>query len=107
MHEINEQLFEELVCNRLLAHWERGLTVFRNYGPQLSYDVTNVLMHAADQGKSEEVLGVLEVHFRDCLAYQHPDIRGTVKDGFGTNRTQVMFLDLCERVLALKPIDEC
>ncbi len=99
---VSEQQFREVLEKNLGTSWDRALTVFRNYGNKLTYDVTNILMHAADQGKVDEVLGVLEEHYRSHLQYQHPEIRGTVKN-LGVNPTETMFLRICETTLGLKP----
>ena len=70
----------------------------------MEYDVTNVVLHAVDQGKVEEVLGILEEHCQSHLRFQHPDIRGTVSDGLlGVNPTQAMFLRICQQILKLQP----
>ena len=70
----------------------------------MSYDVANVLLHAADQGKVEEILGLLEEHYKTHLQFQHPEIRGTVKDALlGVNPTQDVFLRLCRVNLKLQP----
>ena len=102
MPAINEGKFEQLLRGRLGGHWERALTVFRNCGPNLAYDVTNVLLHAAGGSKVAEVLGILEKHFREHLQFQHPEIRGTVSS-LGVNPTEVMFLGICRDTLGLKP----
>ena len=97
MAKINEQKFRDILQPKLGASWDRALTIFRNCGPNLGYDVTNVLLHAADQGKVDEVLGILEEHYQSHLYYQHPKIRGTVSDRLlGVNPTQAMFLRLCQ-----------
>lgn len=105
MAKINEEQFREALQSRLGAEWERALTTFRNYSPNLGYDVTNVLLQAADQGqeKVEEVLGILEEHYEKYLQCQHPEIRGTVVDRLlGVNRTQEMFLSICKQTLGLQ-----
>ena len=104
MAKINEQQFRDILQSKLGASWERALAVFRNCGPNLGYDVTNVLLHAADQGKVDEVLAIIEDHYRSHLQYQHPKIRGTVGDRLlGVNPTQAMFLRLCQQTLGLQP----
>ena len=103
MAKINEQQFRDILQSKLGASWNRALTAFRNCGPNLGYDVTNVLLHAADQGKVEEVLGTLEEHYQSHLQFQHPEIRGTVGDRLlGVNPTQAMFLRLCQQTLELQ-----
>lgn len=101
---VNEKEFEEYLKTRLGSSWDRALEVFRNYGRNLTFDVTNVLMHAADQEKTEEVLEILERHYKSHLQYQHPEIKGTVRDNLlGTNPTEQMFLRICEYTLKLQP----
>jgi len=103
MAKINEQQFRDILQSKLGASWDRALTVFRNCGPNLGYDVTNVLLHAADQGKVDEVLDILEEHYRSHLRYQHPEIRGTVSDRLlGVNPTQAMFLRIFQHTLGLQ-----
>ncbi|TSC92371.1 MAG: hypothetical protein CEN89_736 [Candidatus Berkelbacteria bacterium Licking1014_7] len=104
MTKIDEQQFRDILQSKLGAAWDRAFTAFRNYGPNLGYDVTNVLLHAADQGKVDEVLGILEEHYQSHLQYQHPEIRGTVGDRLlGVNPTQAMFLRICQQTLGLQP----
>ena len=104
MSKVNEQQFCEIFQSKLGDSWDRALTVFRNYGEILAYDVTNVLLHATDQGKADEVLGILEKHYESHLKFQHPEIRGTVEDSLlGVNPTQNMFLRICQQTLSLQP----
>ena len=104
MAKINEQQFCDILQSKLGVSWDRALTVFRDYGPNLGYDVTSVLLHAADQGKVDEVLGILEEHYRSHLQHQHPEIRGAVGDRLlGVNPTQAMFLRICQQILGFQP----
>ena len=104
MDTISEQQFSDVLQSKLGASWDRELTVFRNCGPNIGYDVTNVLLHATGQGKVDEVLGILEKHYQSHLKFQHPTIRGTVRDRFlGVNPTQAMFLRICQQTLGLQP----
>ena len=102
MATISEQKFSELLKSGLDGSWERALGVFHDYGPNLSYDVTNVLLHAVDQGKVDEVLCILEEHYKNHLQFQHPKIRGTVGNNFGINPTEEMFLGICKKTLGLQ-----
>lgn len=103
MPRIDEQLFQHLLQSKLGDSWDRALTVFRNYGENKSYDVTNVLLHASDKGKVEEVLEILEEHYNSHLQNQHPEIRGLVSDNLlGVNPTEDMFLRLCRHTLDLQ-----
>lgn len=100
---IDEATFKKAFENEELGdNLERALNVFKNYGVNLSYDVTNVLLHAVDKEKVEEVLDILEKHWIDRLQYQHPMIRGLVKTG-KVNPTEIMFEKLCRDTLGLKP----
>ena len=99
---VSEKQFQEVLQQYLDISYDRALAVFRNYGNRLSYDVTNVLLHASDKGKVSEVLEILEEHYKNHLNFQHPRIRGTVADGLGINLTEDMFLRICEKTLGLK-----
>ncbi len=104
MVKINEQQFRDILQSKLGAAWDRALTAFRNCGPNLGYDVTNVLLHATNQGKVDKVLDIIEKHYQSHLQYQHPDIRGTIGDLLlGINPTQAMFIRICQQTLGLKP----
>ena len=89
---------KKILKEKLGSLYKRAEIIFSNYGEKLSFDVANVLMHAADQGeeKVKEVLDLLEKHFD-----KHSDIRGTVYNSVGINETQAMFLNICEKVLGL------
>jgi len=100
---ISEKQFREILETGLENHIDRALTTFNNFGKMLSYDVTNVMPHAVDKKKVEEVLSTLEKHWEEHLQYQHPEIRGTVESMPGVNLTQRMFLDVCTKALALTP----
>jgi len=95
------------LCNGAKMY-KRAERIFLSYGERLSFNVANVLMHAVDQGeeKVKEVLDLLKKHFDKNLAYQHPDVRGTVYNSVGINETQVMFLDICEKTLGLEPMEK-
>ncbi len=95
---ISEDNFVELVGEKLnILQFSRTLDLFRKFGPRLSWDVTNVLLYAAEQDKAQDVLNILENHFKADLSFQHPDARGLNK------RTEIMFHDLCVKTLGLKP----
>lgn len=100
---ITEKQFEKIFNGKLGEHRERALTVFTQYGQLLSWDVVNVLLHAVDKDKIDDVLLELEKHWEEHLQCQHPEIRGTVQDGLlGVNKTKSMFLRVCQDVLELK-----
>lgn len=104
MIEVSEQVFRDVLESRLGEFWERALKVFHNFGPNTAYDVTNVITHAADQGKVEEVIRILEDHYERDLQFQHPEIRGTIEDRLlGVRPTQAMFLRICRDILGLQP----
>ena len=104
--QFNALKVKERLKERLGSLHKRAELIFKNYGEELSFDVANVLMHATDQGKEiiKEVLALLEKHFDEHLIYQHPNIRGTVYNSLGINKTKVMFLDICEKTLGLEPM---
>lgn len=103
MNTISEELFCYILQQKLGKAWERALKLFQNYGEHLSFDVTNVLLHAAEQGKVDEVLQILEKHFQEHLSFQHPDVRGCVYDLlFGVNPTEAMFLRICHDTLGFQ-----
>ena len=101
---VTETQFEGLFKEKLGEHYKRALTIFTQYGKLLSWDVANVLLHAVDKGKVEDVLAELEKHWEKHLQSQHPEIRGTVEDRLlGVNKTRTMFLQICQNVLQLQP----
>jgi len=105
MCSIDPTKFEALIKNKLAQdEFERTLRLFGEYGEALNFDFANVLLHAIDQGpvQIKTVLDTLEEHLKEYLNYQHPDARGTVRDGLGVNPTAEMFLSLCTNVLKLK-----
>ena len=99
MPTVTESEFERFLGKKMGKNWHRALHVFKDYAPNMCWDVTNVLLYAADQGKVVEVLEILEKHFRDHLQREHPDARGRINP----SRTAVMFRSLCETTLGLKP----
>jgi len=101
---VSEEKFRELLQPKLTEAWDRALLVFNNYGPNLSFDVANVLLHASKQDKVDEILKILEEHYETHLQFQHPEIRGTVSDRLlGVNPTKAMFLRICIDNLNLQP----
>ena len=104
LHIITNAQFEDLLKAGLGEHYERALAVFTNYGSILSWDVVNVLLHAIDKKKIEDVFTELEKHWEEHLQYQHPKIRGTVEDKMlGINKTQMIFIHVCKDILQLQP----
>jgi len=101
---VSEENFRELLQPKLTESWDRALLVFNNYGPNLSFDVANVLLHAAGQGNVDEILSLLEEHYEKHLQFQHPEIRGIVKDYLlNVNPTEEMFVRICTVNLKLQP----
>lgn len=99
---VSEQQFQQLLQSKLGDSWECAKTVFQNCGPNLSFDVTNVLLHAVGQDKVDEVLSIIEKHYDEHLYFQHPEIRGTVSDQLlGVNKTQSLFFEIYRDVLKL------
>lgn len=97
--KVDEQEFSEMLQKKLGSHWERALKVFKMYSPNMTYDVTNMMLHAVDKDKVVEVVEILEEHYKKHLNYQHPDACGIINPA----PTRAMFLNLCENVLKLKP----
>lgn len=103
---VTEAQFQGLLQSRLADLYPRALKVFLDYGYLLSFDVTNVLLHASNQRSEKvgQVLQILEEHYEKHLQFQHPEIRGTVEDRLlGVNKTQTLFLRICTDVLGLQP----
>lgn len=100
--KITAEQFEQYVAKKIASQAEAGRArrIFSSYGPATAWDVTNVLMHAIDLGKIDEVLAILEKHFDEHLKFQHPEIRGRVIDG-AVNPTKVMFRSICADTLRL------
>lgn len=109
VEQVSEEVFRELLQEKLEAiteeTWNRALGMFRGYGPSISWDVTNVLLQACDQGlgKVEAVLSELEKFFREELQFQCPIIRGRVISAHGHFLHERVFMDICTRVLNLNP----
>jgi hypothetical protein len=101
--QVSEDIFRDVLGPKLGGEFERAVTVFKNYGHHLGLGVSNVLLHAVEQGNVDEVLKVLEKHYDDHLKYQHPDIRGTVRNDLGVNETKAMFTSLYIDVLGFEP----
>jgi len=100
---VSEDRFRKVLGTKLGQYLDRAVSVLNNFGPKLSYDVANVMLHAVDKGKENEVLTILEKHWEEHLQFQHPNIRGTVESMPGVNQTQQMFIRICEQTLALTP----
>ena len=82
------------------AAWKR-LKTLKDSATAFDWDFANVMLHAVDQGKVDEVLSYLEDYFNDeTLAYQHPDIRGLFKAEAATRRA---FDHVCTVILGLQP----
>lgn len=99
---VTEEQFREILGAKLGQYADRAVSILNNFGPRLSYDVTNVMLHAVDKAKEEEVLAILEKHWEEDLQYQHPEVRGTLERASG-NKTQQTFIKICQETLALTP----
>jgi len=100
---MSSEKFMQLFKEKLGDIFSRAEKVYKNYGTNNSFDVMNVLFHAVDKEKVEEVLDILEKHYEKDLSFQHPDIRGLVQDNLlGVNKTKNMFLSICVDTLGLK-----
>ncbi len=97
--QIKEDEFKEIFRENLGEFYERALAVFQNYGEIFSFDIVNVLLHAIDKDKVDEVLSALEEHWKNHLSFQHPKARGR----FGVERNEKFFLDICIDILGLRP----
>jgi len=100
--KVSERQFRKTLRSKLGTSWDRALFIFRNCGPNLAYDVSNVLIEAVAEGRVEQVLDILEEHYRNHLRYQDPKIRGIVGEGFGINPTQTMFLRIYRKTLGFR-----
>ena len=103
MPRVSEEDFQEILQAKLGSDWERASKVFREFGANRAIDVVNVLLHAVDKNKVDEVLGILEEHYQKHLQFQHPEIRGAVSNDLGINETEKMFLGICKVTLGLQP----
>jgi hypothetical protein len=101
--EVSKERFCEELQSKLDGEYGRAFDLFTKCGRNLSFDVTNMLLHAADQGKVSEVLDIIEKQYETNLQFQHPDIRGRVRNWAGMNLTEVAFRKIYEEVLRLKP----
>ncbi len=102
---VSADQFRKILSAKRAEHVDRAVAILNNFGPRLSYDVQNVILHAVDKGKEKEheVLTILERHWNEELQFQHPDIRGTVESMPGVNQTQQTFLRIYQETLALTP----
>ena len=101
---ITKERFEQLFKGKLGEYYDRALLIFEQYGKVLSWDVANVLLHAIDKGKIGDVLLELERHWEENLRFQHPDIRGKVKDQLlNINKTEMMFKRIFSIILQIQP----
>ena len=102
---VTEEGFRNALRTKLGIYWERALKLFQDCGPNLAFDLTNVLDQACDQGEGKivEVLNQLEEHYKEHLGYQHPEIRGMVRDCYRVNKTEQVLLDICRKTLQLQP----
>lgn len=104
--EVTAERFSEELQPKLDHEYNRAFDLFIKCGRNLSFDVTNVLLHAADQGKVDEVLDIIEEQYETNLQFQHPNIRGHVENWAGVNLAKETFRKICKEVLRLKPQQE-
>ncbi|MFA5934458.1 MAG: hypothetical protein WC827_01040 [Candidatus Paceibacterota bacterium] len=101
---IGEERFRKILKEMPERYLNRAVNVLNNFGPLLSFDVANVMLHATNRDREDEVLIILEKHWEEHLKLQHPDIRGTVESAPGVNKTKLMFLQICRDTLVITPI---
>lgn len=100
---ITKKQFESCLKEKLGEHFKRALDIFEKYRERLSWDVTNVLLHACEKGKVEEVLHQLESHYEGHLQFQHPELWANVEDAvLGINDTELLFNKICVDTLQLQ-----
>ena len=99
---MNQAQFRTVVTTKMPESAGRILVIGMDYGETLLFDVVNVLLHAQEKDKIDEVCSILEDHWEKNLQFQHPDIRGKVTKVVGGNPTQRMFLSICRDTLALE-----
>src|SRR5438132_45013 len=99
MPHVSLPRFQLELQERLGAFWERALTTFIDFGPNLSPQVLEVLCAAVEQNKVEAVLGVLEAHYASILQ-GHRRNRGFVTY-LEINPTQEMFSGIRQQILSL------
>jgi hypothetical protein len=98
---VSETEFETLLKEKLGAHWERALNIFRAYGEGNAAEVANCLLHAADQKRIAWVLTKLEYWHNRGRSYHHPamGITGKLCGDF----TKDLFKEMYTRHLELQP----
>ena len=101
---VDAESFGLVMKDKLGDKYHRASALLEQYGSRLSFDFTNALMQAADQGpeKIEAVLVKLEQHYTRDLQTQHPDIRGYV-GGWRGDLTKRVFDHIYQDILSLKP----
>jgi hypothetical protein len=71
-------IIPETVISKLPSEYgARAKDLFNKYGEGLEGQVGTALLYARDEEKLEETLEKLTSHHRECVHYQHPEIRGT------------------------------
>jgi len=99
---VSEKNFKEALAKKIgPENLDWPVAVFQKCGPLLSWDVTTLLLHAADQEDEtfRYVLGVLEYHYEIHLRHQRPKSRGF------DSKTQQILGHICEKLglKVLKP----
>jgi len=95
---ISEELFEDLLEDKLEEYYPRAITVLRNYGEYWSYDITNVLLHASNHlGDVSYTISEFEKHWEEYLRFQHPELCKLTRDGsIRVYKTDTMFIEICK-----------
>lgn len=98
---VTKQAFADLLQEKLGEKFPRAEIIFANYGERLSQQVSNALLHAADQdiGKIETILKKLEDYWERHLIYKHPEQRGTEYNP----GVFLMFEELFSKTLGITP----
>ncbi|MEK7663865.1 MAG: hypothetical protein AAB340_00220, partial [Patescibacteria group bacterium] len=71
MRWIDEFEFAVFLKPKLGDLYERAFTIFKNYSGKLAFDVTNLLLLAADRNKVDEVLSMFEKHYHEFLRFKN------------------------------------
>jgi hypothetical protein len=81
--------------------WERAVDIFQNYGPEFSFGVATVLIYAVGRKKIEEVMNILEEHYRKRPRIRNPRMRGADKRTLDPVDTEKKILYIYKEVLGI------
>lgn len=101
--QVSQERFDE-IRGPLGEFYERALTIFSNFGGHCSRNVSLIFQYAVEQEKVEEVLGILEEHWKNYLQGVHLDLRGMQQDAEGVNPTKAVFYQIYQEILGLDVI---